>query len=204
MAVAPRRNNRILVPWEKGKSPVERSLLLFGCLQGLLDQPPQMPVASATPGAFDNTDSVADRRESSRQNFLRARNVRGLNRAPLANPKKAVAAAPTMRAGIQHRSLGVFKATILDANFASVRTSYRQSGPELRGYRIVGENNNVFRLLARVLERLVDQAYLLPGVEAKLIAAYDPKQRAETDLPCLENDDPLVSTNEEHSSIASC
>jgi hypothetical protein len=45
---------------------------------------------------------------------------------------------------------------------------------------------------------LVDQAYLLPGVEAKLIAAYDPKQRAETDLPCLENDDPLVSMNEEH------
>ena len=31
---------RILEPWEKGESPVERSLLLFGCLQRLLDQPP--------------------------------------------------------------------------------------------------------------------------------------------------------------------
>ena len=105
-----------------------RSLLLFGCLQGLLDQPPQMPVASAAPGAFDNTNSVADRRESSRQNFLRARNVRGLNRASLANPNKAVAAAPTVRAGIHHRSLSLFKATKLDANFASVRTYDRQSG----------------------------------------------------------------------------
>jgi hypothetical protein len=72
-----------------------------------------MPVASATPGAFDNTNSVADPRESSRQNFLRARNVGGLNRAPLANPKKAVAAAPTMRAGIQHEALASSKRVYL-------------------------------------------------------------------------------------------
>ena len=56
----------------------------------------------------------------------------GMNRAPLANPNKAVAAGATMRAGIHHRSLSLFKATILDGNFASVRTYYRQSGPQLR------------------------------------------------------------------------
>ena len=83
------------------------------------------------------------------RNFLRARSGRGLNRAPLANQNKAVAAAPTMRAGIHHRSLGVFKATILDANFASVRTYYRQSDPQLRSHRIVGQNNNVLQLRAR-------------------------------------------------------
>ena len=45
-----------------------------------------------------------------------------------------------------------------------------------RGHRIVRQDYNVFQLLAGVLERLVDQAYLLPGVEAKLIAAYDPQE----------------------------
>ena len=43
-----------------------------------------------------------------------------------------------------------------------------------RGHRIVRQDYNVFQLLAGVLERLVDQAYLLPRVEAKLIAAMRP------------------------------
>ena len=165
VAAAPRRNSQDPRPMGKRRVASQRSLLLFGCLQSLLDQPPQMPVTSAAPGAFDNTNPVANRRESSRQNFLRPRNVRGLNRAPLTNPNKAVAAAPAMRAGIQHRTLSLFKASILDANFASVRTYYRQPGPQLRGHRIIAKTTNVFQLLARVLERLVDQAYCCPGLK---------------------------------------
>ena len=56
-----------------------------GVSRACLTNPHKCPWRPPAPSAFDNTNSVADRRESSRQNFLRARSVRGLSGTPLAN-----------------------------------------------------------------------------------------------------------------------